>query len=164
MESNKMKRPNPETIPCRKCKWGKICFFLDKACTKYASKPDNVYYDSKECEHFVLAMSEKLKGENINLIIGDALTTDADILLHQVNLQGVMGGGIAYQIAKTYPNVEKEYKEYKDKQLGNVIFAKTDSYVIGNCFFQTEDFDTDYQALEKSLDKVVEYMKLNNVI
>jgi len=94
---------------------------------------------------------------------GDALKTNADILLHQVNLQGVIGAGIAKQIASTYPSLEKEYIKYPYKELGNVLFYETDKYVIGNCFSQTYDFCTDYKALEKCLDKVVEYMQLNNL-
>lgn len=96
-------------------------------------------------------------------ITGDALNTDADMLLHQVNLQGYMGGGIAAQIAKTFPKVEKEYVEYKNKSLGEVLFVKTDKYVIGNCFSQEKNFDTNYKALENCLDKVVEYLKENNL-
>ena len=158
-----IKMPNPNTIPCRRCKWGKICFFLDKSCTQYASKPNNIYYDSEPCPKFVLAMSERINQNNIKLINDDALNTDADILLHQVNLQGVMGGGIAKQIATTYPIVEKEYREYKDKKLGNVLFVKTEKYIVGNCFSQTMDFNTDYNALELCLDKTVEYMKENGL-
>ena len=159
----KVKMPNPDTIPCKKCKWGKICFFLDKACTKYASKPDNVYYDSEPCIHFEMAISEKLKGDNISLIKGDALNTDADILLHQVNLQGVMGSGIAKQIAIKYSKVEDEYISYKNKKLGQVLFCSTDKYIVGNCFSQSVDFNTDYEALKTCLDKVVSYMGKNKL-
>ena len=94
---------------------------------------------------------------------GDLLQADVDIILHQVNLQGFMGGGIAYQIAKTYPNVEKEYMEFKEKELGNVCFVKTNKYVVGNCFSQNWYFETDYTALGKCLDKVVNYMKANSL-
>ena len=41
---------------------------------------------------------------------GDLLKSGCDIICHQVNLQGVMGGGIARQIANKYPDVEKSYK------------------------------------------------------
>lgn len=96
-------------------------------------------------------------------ITGDALTTDADVLLHQVNLQGYMGGGIARQIAIHFPKVEKDYMNYKNKSLGEVVFVKTDKYVVGNCFSQKENFDTDYEALKACLDKVVDYLKENNL-
>ena len=94
---------------------------------------------------------------------GDLLQSDVDIILHQVNLQGFMGGGIAYQIAKTYHNVEKEYMEFKEKALGNVCFVKTNKYVVGNCFSQNWYFETDYTALRQCLDEVIEYMNINNL-
>ena len=103
------------------------------------------------------------KQSSVEEIIGDALTTDADILLHQVNLQGYMGGGIAKQIAIHFPNVEKDYMNYENKVLGEVVFVKTDKYVVGNCFSQKENFDTDYEALKACLDKVVDYLRENNL-
>ena len=94
---------------------------------------------------------------------GDLLKADVDIILHQVNLQGFMGGGIAYQIAKKFPNVEKEYIEFEEKELGKVCFVKTNRYVVGNCFSQNWYFETDYQALRQCLDVVLEYMFKNNL-
>ena len=97
------------------------------------------------------------------IVNGDLLESDVDIILHQVNLDGVMGGGIAYQIASRHPHVLREYQLFKNKKLGEVCFAKTTKYVVGNCFSQKLNFDTDYEALELCLDKVVEYMKENNL-
>lgn len=74
-----------------------------------------------------------------------------------------MGGGIAYQIATQYPNVLKEYQKFKNKRLGEVCFVETKQYVVGNCFSQESNFDTNYDALEKCLDKVIEYMKEKNL-
>ena len=96
-------------------------------------------------------------------IRGDLLSADADIICHQVNLQGYMGGGLALSIAKRFPSVEKEYQNYEPKRLGEVCFSNTDTFVIANCFSQTEDFDTDYSALRKCLFKVKEYMNLNGL-
>lgn len=96
-------------------------------------------------------------------IKGDLLESDVDIILHQVNIQGVMGGGIAYQIAKTYPSVEKEYRKFKKAELGEVCFAKTDKYVVGNVYSQNADFSTNYVALEKALEKVDAYMRKNKL-
>ena len=103
------------------------------------------------------------KNSSVVELTGDALGNDCDVLCHQVNLQGVMGGGIAFNIANRFPSVEREYAFYGNKALGEVCFAKADKYVIANCFSQTHSFDTDYEALAKCLDKVVEYMKLNNL-
>lgn len=43
---------------------------------------------------------------------GDLLKAKEDILVHQVNIQGNMGGGVAKQIAIQYPKVESEYRKY----------------------------------------------------
>lgn len=94
----------------------------------------------------------------IKYIKGDLLKTDAKLILHQVNLQGVMGGGLALSIATKYPNVERVYIEYEDKKLGNVVFAPADKFFVGNCFSQNTDFTTNYDALNKCLDKVIKFM------
>lgn len=92
------------------------------------------------------------------IIKGDLLETNADIICHQVNLQGVMGGGLALSIARKYPNVNKVYKDYKQKKLGEVCMVYTDDFIVANCFSQTEDFNTDYKALRVCLLKVRKYM------
>ena len=94
----------------------------------------------------------------IKYIKGDLLETNADVICHQVNLQGVMGGGLAYSIARKYPKVNKIYEAYKPKQLGEVCLAYTDDFLVANCFSQTEDFNTDYKALRLCLLKVRNYM------
>lgn len=43
---------------------------------------------------------------------GDILKATENIICHQVNVDGVMGGGLALQIAKQYPEVEKQYQSY----------------------------------------------------
>ena len=92
------------------------------------------------------------------IIKGDLLETNADIICHQVNLQGVMGGGLALSIARKYPNVNKVYENYKPKKLGEVCFADAGNLIVANCFSQTEDFNTNYNSLRKCLLKVRKYM------
>lgn len=99
----------------------------------------------------------------IKNIIGDALENDCDILCHQVNLDGVMGGGIALQIARRFPTVEKEYREYPNKMLGEVCFSKADKYVVANCFSQNPFFETNYIALKQCMEKVKDYMNKNGL-
>lgn len=94
----------------------------------------------------------------IKYIKGDLLETNADVICHQVNLQGVMGGGLAYSIARKYPNVNKTYKAHEPKQLGEVCLVYTDDFVVANCFSQTEDFNTDYKALRECLKTVRDTM------
>ena len=92
------------------------------------------------------------------IIKGDLLKADADIICHQVNLQGVMGGGLALSIARKYPNVNKIYESYSQKQLGEVCMVYTDDFIVANCFSQREDFNTDYKALRECLSKVRKHM------
>ena len=89
---------------------------------------------------------------------GDLLETNADVICHQVNLQGVMGGGLALSIARKYTNVNKVYEDYKPKKLGEVCFADAGNFTVANCFSQREDFNTDYKALRECLLKVRKYM------
>ena len=92
------------------------------------------------------------------VIKGDLLEADADIICHQVNLQGVMGGGLAFSIARKYPNVNKIYESYSQKDLGEVCMVYTDDFIVANCFSQREDFNTDYKALRECLLKVRKHM------
>ena len=74
---------------------------------------------------------------------GDVLTSDADVILHQVNCKGVMGAGLALQIKKKYPKVFSDYcllcshASPSSSLLGSVLFVpvRTDQS-IGNLFAQ----------------------------
>lgn len=48
----------------------------------------------------------------IKFIDGDLFTSKANFIIHQVNCMGVMGAGVALQVAELYPHVEKEYANY----------------------------------------------------
>ena len=85
--------------------------------------------------------------ERIPIIEGNILDYDKDIIVQQVNCQGVMGGGLAKQILMKYPEVPKEYKKYWTKQkkkiektrelLGEVLYVDTyDGKIIANVFGQ----------------------------
>lgn len=93
----------------------------------------------------------------IKYIQGDLLETDAPLILHQVNLQGVMGGGLAYSIARKYPSVEREYSHFQGT-LGDVLCCETEDFFIGNCYSQNEDFTTNYDALRDCLEGVRVFM------
>lgn len=94
---------------------------------------------------------------------GDLLESDCDIIAHQVNLQGVMGGGIARQIAEKYPLCERAYNSFCyyviNIKLGTVhkceIYKKP---IIMNCFSQKENFDTDYNAVKECFDNIKNFM------
>lgn len=97
---------------------------------------------------------------------GDIFQSGADVILHQVNCQGVMGSGIAKQVREKYPNVYKEYKdlcdlEFDPKNLLGIAqpVHANDKTIIVNIFAQ-ENFGydgkcyTDYNALREGLKTV----------
>ena len=99
------------------------------------------------------------------LVKGDILESNCNIICHQVNLQGVMGGGLAFQIAKKYPECEKQYKDFvaKNKDIlgGKVFFYKIDdSHYIANCFSQNENFDTNYKWVSECANTVNLWAKI----
>lgn len=102
--------------------------------------------------------------------IGDILKASENIICHQVNIQGYMGGGLARQIAKKYPSVETFYSKYA-YQLGNdykILKGKhCGSHInnyqrIENCFTQKPNFDTDYEAIEMCLRKLLDECRKTN--
>lgn len=108
----------------------------------------------------------------INHVNGDIFKSDADIIIHQVNCQGVMGSGVAKQVKDKYPNVYSSYRvmcESRTSQelLGNVLLVNTLEYIsngkrirmIAN-FFSQDNYGnngvfTDYNAFRECL----EYMR-----
>lgn len=93
----------------------------------------------------------------LKIVKGDLLEATENIICHQVNVDGVMGGGLALQIAKRYPDVKKQYQHWcklknfdYDKLKGDGIIARiNDNQMIENCFTQKPNFDTDYEAIKK---------------
>lgn len=98
--------------------------------------------------------------------IGDLLKdSSAMFLLHQVNCLGIMGHGIAAQIKKQNPQVNKDYiylcngQSYLGELLGNIQILKRDNFnplcpqYIVNCFGQknisSKTKMTSYDALNE---------------
>lgn len=100
---------------------------------------------------------------------GDILKATENIICHQCNEDGIMGGGLAYQIANQYPKVEMKYKKLVNKyqregydlygcwQLCNIDKTK---YII-NCFTQ-QNFNTRYDLIKSVFEKIKCYAKQNN--
>lgn len=91
-------------------------------------------------------MTEEIE-EHIQIIQGNILDYDKDIIIQQVNCQGVMGGGLAKQINLRYPEVPTEYKKHWAKRrkkidetrelLGEVLYVDTyDGRIVANVFGQ----------------------------
>lgn len=98
----------------------------------------------------------------MQIVIGDILKADADVIVHQVNCQGVMGKGLAKQIKDEYPEVFSVYssactRENTKHLLGYVQFVKVGfTRTIANLFAQERygsptKCHTDYDALRQCL-------------
>lgn len=101
---------------------------------------------------------------------GDLLKAEEDILVHQVNIDGIMGGGLAKQIANLYPKTERDYikfcNNYNFKYInlrGKVDLTKERGKYIANMFSQDKDFNTDYSAMEIGLTKIRDFAKQENL-
>lgn len=97
---------------------------------------------------------------------GNILECNENIIVHQVNVQGIMGGGVARQLANRYINLEKEYSEFcrlynndYNKLKGKVFKIMLEGKIIMNMFSQKENFDTDYEAMKIALEEIKEYAK-----
>ena len=102
----------------------------------------------------------------INYLNGDVLSSDADVILHQVNCKGKMGAGLALQVKKKYPFVYKQYATFcsqaedSSSLLGQTLIVPvSNEQSIANLFAQdgyasygfTTACLTDYKALRKCL-------------
>jgi len=70
----------------------------------------------------------------MKIIKQDMLALTDGVLFHQVNCQGIMGGGIAYALAKKFPGLEKEYQDCIAKCIKSVDNERLSGYL-------TEDGD-----------------------
>lgn len=93
----------------------------------------------------------------------DALKhNEMDYLIHQVNCQGAFGSGLAYSIAKHFPEAKEEYQNYvqyegKGKHLlGNVLNTQCGIWhLFGQLYYgRSGKVYTDYTAVKKGLDKI----------
>lgn len=108
---------------------------------------------------------------------GDIFHSDADLICHQVNCQGVFGRGIAGQIKKLFPEVEKTYKvitkQWQEQSggttsalLGRVSAQPVEKdgrwFLIANLYGQ-DDYGknkvyTDYKALEQAVKEIRDFV------
>ena len=112
----------------------------------------------------------------ITIIHKDLFESDANILIHQVNTEGVMGAGIARTVKAKYPKVFEKYhkvcKSYSvDDLLGKVQLLDTgDGRKICNLFAESlnrkiegnrrTNYDAFRRAFLSLLDKVAPNTKL----
>ena len=100
---------------------------------------------------------------NIKYITGNLLDSDAPIIAHQVNCEGVMGAGVAKYIREKYFDIMITYskwcKNYTTQSLlGKVLDYFTDTnQIIVNCFAQAKTGSgrmTNYEAFYTCLENL----------
>ena len=110
----------------------------------------------------------------VKYVTGDILSSDADVILHQVNCKGKMNAGIDLRIKNTYPAVYERYFDFCDtgkadapssRLLGNVLITPiSPSQSIASLFaqdgyafygFATQRY-TDYDKLRECLKVIAE--------
>ena len=82
----------------------------------------------------------------IKHITGNVLDSDAPIIAHQVNCQGVMGAGVAKCIREKYPDIMTDYvrwcQNYDENYLLGLIqlyrINENEDKFIANCFAQSK--------------------------
>lgn len=110
----------------------------------------------------------------IKVVKGDILNAPENVVLHQVNCQGVMGSGLAKQIKDKYPIVYEEYKKYCDSfpnklhLLGLAQFVEIGNEsikffvnIFGQFNYGTHQKQTDYVALRQGFETV--FNTVNNI-
>lgn len=94
----------------------------------------------------------------IKIIEGNLFNSKANFIVHSVNCQGVMGGGVALQVAEKYPHIEIAYRKYLQhckkqniKPLGTVQFCPIDVWAMTMVDTIKNhiviDYDKDYQYI-----------------
>lgn len=95
----------------------------------------------------------------------DILTVDADVICQQVNCRGVMGAGLAKQIAGKWPEVKRQYIDLCGNRaqyelLGNIQVIDVDGgkksicNVFGQFSYGRDRMYTDYKALKNAMNKI----------
>lgn len=104
----------------------------------------------------------------IKLIKGNLLDSQADLILHGVNLQGTMNSGVAKQIRERFPSAYSDYVEKFRKEkwcLGDVQYSRTECdkpRFIVNCGTQ-EFYGKDgvqyvsYKAIQECVTQVLRF-------
>jgi len=99
---------------------------------------------------------------------GDLLYCPLDVIVHQTNCQGVMGAGLAKQIARQYPNIVELDREYckSGDVLGTNLYVTTyDKYIVNmyaQRYYGTKRRHTDYNAFRMCLSRLAHKLQISS--
>lgn len=104
----------------------------------------------------------------IRTIKGNVLDHPTGLIVHGCNCQGIMGGGVAAQIAHRWPHVEQAYIKEKVEMglfLGTIIPVEVEPFKIivnamtqeeGGNFHPVRSYAVDYSAVADCFERVVD--------
>ena len=105
----------------------------------------------------------------LEIVDGDLLDTKCKLIMHQVNCKGVMGAGVARVIAKRYPEVEKQYKEWCTNLEGQGLLGSAhleytnDGKIVISLFAQysygRDKQHTNYNAFDNGLGEAIDILR-----
>jgi len=113
----------------------------------------------------------------IELIEGNILQSKENVICHSVNHRGVMGAGLAKEIATMYPLIASEFEQYKNicsalpyksvKRNGVVAWYKVDenkrvASIFGQDGFAGGRRNTDYVSFGNGFCTVAEISEMSN--
>ncbi len=96
---------------------------------------------------------------------GDLLKSNCDVICHQVNLQGVMGGGLALQIARKFPQERftSTFIKERDEKMIEYICQNIQKFIEDNnidvCFVINQDEMLDCLKEHGKLKHEIEVLK-----
>lgn len=111
----------------------------------------------------------------IKVIDGNLLDAKTDIIAHQTNCLGIMGGGVALAIRQKYPNVYETYRNFCGQAVAPVAIlgqcemvatkSGTAPFFVANLFGQCETGKgaTNYRALECAMLELYKFMVRNDL-
>jgi O-acetyl-ADP-ribose deacetylase (regulator of RNase III) len=96
---------------------------------------------------------------------GDLLKSDTNMIAHQVNCKGIMGSGVAKDIAMNFPGVYDQYKtlckkKKPEKLLGTNLYVFENNYCVCNMFSQDnygsgkDEVYTDYTHFQSCIHNI----------
>ena len=109
--------------------------------------------------------------ENIKIIEGDLLSSDANVITHSCNNRGAMNSGVAKQIREKYPTVYNTYystfkKEGLNLGLAQFVIIDKDKYICNLIGQDGYGYDgkqyTNYEAFKTGLYGIRNFMIENN--
>lgn len=110
--------------------------------------------------------------ELVQIVQGDLLKSDCDVMIHQANCFNVMGAGIAKQIKKLFPGAFEADRNFpipvgSEERLGCYSHYHNGQVSIVNLYGQYKygrrAVQTSYAGVERALDSIIAHLATNRL-